>query len=150
VLYLMQVIVSGKLRAQRAKAMKFKDGYMISSGSPVNVSHTPPRLVILADDVSLLCLFESVVISINSHRPCCGLTVSWNSMLGLLACLVKECAPLTWVPSVVGQIRCFPLPEDESVMMPEQTAWAFAEWCSRSEERWRNDFAISARLFDQI
>ncbi|KAL6208075.1 hypothetical protein ACLB2K_019027 [Fragaria x ananassa] len=30
------VIVSGKLRAQRAKAMKFKDGYMISSGQPVN------------------------------------------------------------------------------------------------------------------
>ncbi len=28
--------MSGKLRAQRAKSMKFKDGYMISSGSPVN------------------------------------------------------------------------------------------------------------------
>jgi small subunit ribosomal protein S3e len=28
--------VSGKLRAARAKSMKFKDGYMISSGSPVN------------------------------------------------------------------------------------------------------------------
>ena len=32
---LLQVIVSGKLRAQRAKSMKFKDGYMISSGQPV-------------------------------------------------------------------------------------------------------------------
>ncbi|KAL3619975.1 hypothetical protein CASFOL_034887 [Castilleja foliolosa] len=31
-----EVIVSGKLRAQRAKAMKFKDGYMISSGQSVN------------------------------------------------------------------------------------------------------------------
>ena len=31
-----EVIVSGKLRAQRAKSMKFKDGYMVSSGSPVN------------------------------------------------------------------------------------------------------------------
>lgn len=29
------LIVSGKLRAQRAKSMKFKDGYMISSGQPV-------------------------------------------------------------------------------------------------------------------
>jgi len=29
-----EVIVSGKLRAQRAKSMKFKDGYMISSGNP--------------------------------------------------------------------------------------------------------------------
>ena len=28
------MIVSGKLRAQRAKSMKFKDGYMISSGQP--------------------------------------------------------------------------------------------------------------------
>ena len=30
-----EVVVSGKLRAQRAKAMKFMDGYMISSGAPV-------------------------------------------------------------------------------------------------------------------
>eukprot|EP00218_Dolichomastix_sp_CCMP3274_P006371 CAMPEP_0170161790 /NCGR_PEP_ID=MMETSP0033_2-20121228/76770_1 /TAXON_ID=195969 /ORGANISM="Dolichomastix tenuilepis, Strain CCMP3274" /LENGTH=231 /DNA_ID=CAMNT_0010399413 /DNA_START=447 /DNA_END=1142 /DNA_ORIENTATION=- len=30
-----EVIVSGKMRGARAKAMKFKDGYMISSGSPV-------------------------------------------------------------------------------------------------------------------
>lgn len=28
--------MSGKLRAQRAKSMKFKDGYMVSSGNPVN------------------------------------------------------------------------------------------------------------------
>lgn len=32
-----EVIVSGKLRAQRAKSMKFKDGYMISSGGPTTV-----------------------------------------------------------------------------------------------------------------
>eukprot|EP00961_Rhodomonas_salina_P054819 736358-Rhodomonas_salina.1 len=30
------VTVSGKLRAQRAKTMKFMDGYMIHSGNPVN------------------------------------------------------------------------------------------------------------------
>ncbi|KAJ0799907.1 putative ribosomal protein S3 [Helianthus annuus] len=30
-----EVIVSGKLRAQRAKSMKFKDGYMVSSGQPL-------------------------------------------------------------------------------------------------------------------
>merc|ERR1712230_213709 len=29
-----EVIVSGKLRAQRAKAMKFSDGYMIKAGNP--------------------------------------------------------------------------------------------------------------------
>merc|ERR1712107_467464 len=31
-----EVVVSGKLRAQRAKAMKFKDGYLISTGDPKN------------------------------------------------------------------------------------------------------------------
>jgi len=31
-----QVIISGKLGGQRAKAMKFRDGYMIKSGDPVN------------------------------------------------------------------------------------------------------------------
>merc|ERR1712014_330058 len=30
----MGVVISGKLRAQRAKAMKFKDGYLISTGEP--------------------------------------------------------------------------------------------------------------------
>jgi len=32
-----EVIVSGKLRAQRAKAMKFRDGYLISTGEPKNM-----------------------------------------------------------------------------------------------------------------
>ena len=31
-----EVIVSGKLGAHCAKAIKFKDGYVISSGQPVN------------------------------------------------------------------------------------------------------------------
>mmetsp|Transcript_21466 Transcript_21466/g.52588 ORF Transcript_21466/g.52588 Transcript_21466/m.52588 type:complete len:278 (-) Transcript_21466:83-916(-) len=31
-----EIIISGKLRAQRAKAMKFKDGYMITSGDASN------------------------------------------------------------------------------------------------------------------
>merc|ERR1712226_901104 len=29
-----EVVISGKLRAQRAKVMKFKDGYLISTGEP--------------------------------------------------------------------------------------------------------------------
>merc|ERR1711953_931948 len=29
-----EVIISGKLRAQRAKVMKFRDGYLISTGEP--------------------------------------------------------------------------------------------------------------------
>ena len=35
-LIVLQVVVSGKLRGQRAKAMKFVDGLMIHSGNPVN------------------------------------------------------------------------------------------------------------------
>jgi len=31
-----EVVVSGKLRAQRAKVMKFRDGYLISTGDPKN------------------------------------------------------------------------------------------------------------------
>lgn len=31
-----EVIVSGKIKGQRAKAMKFTDGLMIHSGDPVN------------------------------------------------------------------------------------------------------------------
>lgn len=31
-----EVVVSGKLRAARAKSMKFQDGYMVSSGNPVH------------------------------------------------------------------------------------------------------------------
>ena len=31
-----EVTVSGKLRAQRAKSMKFKDGYMLRAGEPCN------------------------------------------------------------------------------------------------------------------
>jgi hypothetical protein len=38
-----EVIVSGKLRAQRAKAMKFKDGYFVSSGEPAREC-APPAL----------------------------------------------------------------------------------------------------------
>jgi ribosomal protein S3 len=32
-----EVVVSGKLRAARAKSMKFKDGYMVASGYPAIV-----------------------------------------------------------------------------------------------------------------
>eukprot|EP00457_Paulinella_chromatophora_P008473 gb/GEZN01008508.1/.p1 GENE.gb/GEZN01008508.1/~~gb/GEZN01008508.1/.p1 ORF type:complete len:272 (-),score=45.08 gb/GEZN01008508.1/:183-998(-) len=31
-----ELVVSGKLRGQRAKAMKFTDGYMVHSGDPIN------------------------------------------------------------------------------------------------------------------
>merc|ERR1712159_16174 len=47
-----EVIVSGKLRAQRAKAMKFADGYMIKAGMPTrNFVDTATRHVLLRQGV---------------------------------------------------------------------------------------------------
>jgi small subunit ribosomal protein S3e len=59
-----EVIVSGKLRAQRAKAMKFKDGYMISSGFPVNeyidgaVRHVMLRQGVLGIKVKIMKTYD--------------------------------------------------------------------------------------------
>mmetsp|Transcript_4446 Transcript_4446/g.6648 ORF Transcript_4446/g.6648 Transcript_4446/m.6648 type:complete len:236 (+) Transcript_4446:55-762(+) len=55
-----EVIVSGKLRAQRAKAMKFKDGYMIKSGQPAKdyvekaVRHVMMRQGVLGVKVAIM------------------------------------------------------------------------------------------------
>jgi len=55
-----EVIVSGKLRAQRAKSMKFRDGYMIKSGQPTRdfvdtaVRHVFLRQGILGVKVSIM------------------------------------------------------------------------------------------------
>jgi len=47
-----EVIVSGKLRAQRAKSMKFRDGYMIKTGQPVkDFVDTATRHVLLRQGV---------------------------------------------------------------------------------------------------
>jgi ribosomal protein uS3 len=47
-----EVIVSGKLRAQRAKSMKFRDGYMIKSGQPTQIYvDTATRHVLLRQGV---------------------------------------------------------------------------------------------------
>jgi ribosomal protein S3 len=58
-----EVIVSGKLRAQRAKSMKFKDGYMVSSGDPTRVYlDTAVRHVLLRQGV--------LGIKVRSSRGC--------------------------------------------------------------------------------
>jgi len=55
-----EVIVSGKLRAQRAKSMKFKEGYMIKTGDAVNqytdvaVRHVMMRQGVLGVKVSIM------------------------------------------------------------------------------------------------
>ncbi|CAN0862190.1 40S ribosomal protein S3-2 [Linum grandiflorum] len=63
-------IVSGKLRAQRAKSMKFKDGYMISSGHPVNeyinfaVRHVLLRQGVLGIKVKVMLDWDSKIWSL--------------------------------------------------------------------------------------
>lgn len=50
-----EVVVSGKLRGQRAKAMKFVDGLMIHSGHPVReYVDTAVRHVLLRQGMILL------------------------------------------------------------------------------------------------
>lgn len=70
-----EVIVTGKLRAARAKAMKFKDGYMISSGQPVNefidsaVRHVLLRQGCLGIKVLPSSQHIVLLISIQSYVP---------------------------------------------------------------------------------
>jgi len=55
-----EVVVSGKLRAQRAKVMKFRDGYLISTGEPKNhyiqesVRHVMMRQGVLGVKVKIM------------------------------------------------------------------------------------------------
>lgn len=67
--------MSGKLRAQRAKSMKFKDGYMISSGQPVKE---------YIDSAVRHVLLRQV-----SHFSC-------------LVCWLLYCIPTIWVVVNVG------------------------------------------------
>ena len=59
-----EIVVSGKLRGQRAKAMKFVDGFMIHSGSPVQdyvdfaVRHVEMRQGILGIKVKVMHSFD--------------------------------------------------------------------------------------------
>eukprot|EP00301_Raphidiophrys_heterophryoidea_P000492 c10246_g2_i1.p1 GENE.c10246_g2_i1~~c10246_g2_i1.p1 ORF type:complete len:222 (+),score=55.80 c10246_g2_i1:59-724(+) len=59
-----EVIVSGKLRAQRAKAMKFTDGYMVKTGQPKEVyvdravRHVKLRQGVLGVQVSIMLPYD--------------------------------------------------------------------------------------------
>merc|ERR1712066_827937 len=59
-----EVVVSGKLRAQRAKVMKFGDGYLISTGEPKNhymqesVRHVLMRQGVLGVKVRIMVSYD--------------------------------------------------------------------------------------------
>jgi small subunit ribosomal protein S3e len=60
-----EIIVSGKLRGQRAKAMKFVDGLMIHSGDPMNyyvqraVKHVELRQGVLGIKVKIMLQWDA-------------------------------------------------------------------------------------------
>merc|ERR1712160_140732 len=59
-----EVVISGKVRAQRAKAMKFKDGYLISTGEPKKhyidsaVRHVAMRQGMLGVKVTVMLAYD--------------------------------------------------------------------------------------------
>jgi len=58
-----EVVVSGKLRGQRAKSMKFVDGLMIHSGEPTNeYVNTATRHVLLRQGTIMLSLFHNSIV----------------------------------------------------------------------------------------
>ena len=58
-----EVVVSGKLRGQRAKSMKFVDGLMIHSGEPTNdYVNTATRHVLLRQGTINIFFFEILIL----------------------------------------------------------------------------------------
>ena len=59
-----EIIVSGKLRGQRAKAMKFVDGLLIHSGDPINnfiaraVKHVELRQGVLGIKIKIMMNYD--------------------------------------------------------------------------------------------
>jgi len=70
-----EVIVSGKLRAQRAKSMIFRDGYMIKSGDPVNhyideaIRHIKLKQGVMGIRVKIMLPYEPDPKKPGSHVP---------------------------------------------------------------------------------
>jgi len=70
-----EVVVSGKLRAQRAKSMIFRDGYMIKSGDPVNhyideaIRHIKLKQGVMGIRVKIMLPYEADPKKPGSHVP---------------------------------------------------------------------------------
>ena len=72
-----EVVVSGKLRGQRAKSMKFVDGLMIHSGDPINdyvdtaVRHVLLRQGTVADHLlQIFCTLTRLCSGKSDHVEC--------------------------------------------------------------------------------
>lgn len=113
-----EVVVSGKLRGQRAKSMKFVDGLMIHSGDPVNYYvDTAVRHVLLrqgeyaAPTTPPRAHPASFAVGPTLTCPC------FRSSAGVLGIKVKIMLP--WDPSgKIGPKK--PLPDHVSIVEPKE------------------------------
>jgi len=89
-----EVVVSGKLRGQRAKSMKFVDGLMIHSGDPVNYYvDTAVRHVLLRQGEWLGC--RSPCSSVGSFS--CRFRARRSRLLAFRACRLEvSLSPVRW------------------------------------------------------
>lgn len=77
-----EVVVSGKLRGQRAKSMKFVDGLMIHSGEPTNhYVDTAIRHVYLRQGMRTL-----YIVYLRWYQTICSMVFLENLMILKLAC----------------------------------------------------------------
>lgn len=91
-----EVVVSGKLRGQRAKSMKFVDGLMIHSGDPVNYYvDTAVRHVLLRQGEWLSLLFFCFQVFWSQEIPAAG-----------VLCLQVEGFPQLSCPSDLAECFC--------------------------------------------
>jgi Ribosomal protein S3, C-terminal domain len=97
-----EVIVTGKLRAARAKAMKFKDGYMISSGNPTKD------------------FIDSAVRHVLLRQGCLGIKVRRAAAaLGSWLCVLRRsarCSAAETPPAPPGTV-CTPAADDTLVSL---------------------------------
>ena len=123
-----EVIVSGKLRAQRAKAMKFKDGYMIASGQPVHdfidsaVRHVLLRQGVLGIKVSTLKV--RLLSGVSYEASCKGFQEPFRCVWADISdatgeILLQCCAFQRWLLVRQGMLAllCFLLQAQQSVLL---------------------------------
>lgn len=126
-----EVIVSGKLRAQRAKAMKFKDGYMIASGHPAVeyidgcVRHVMLRQGVLGIKVSWVfvtqLLFFEKCLSASTWQIGC-VTSCWQRLTAVIGLGI---VPVVAVLHVTSCLAC-----DKQLMLKARKGDGVVNECS--------------------
>ena len=99
-----EIIVSGKLRGQRAKAMKFIDGLMIHSGEPTNqyvqraIKHVELRQGVLGIKIKIMLKYDP-----TGKQIFCLVISKLSAFLGLV------CVSRTLFKNFVEKLVPYPL-----------------------------------------